>query len=109
MRTLRSLRFPISIAAGVLVLAGTPIAQTSIKLATLVPIGSVWDKSLKQMADEFKQSTGGKYEITVYAGGTQGDEPTVLRKMKLDALQAAAFTNTGLGMIDPAFNVFNVP
>ncbi len=84
-------------------------APAAIKLATLVPIGSVWDKALKQMADDFKQSTGGRYEITVYAGGTQGDEPTVLRKMRLDALQAAALTNTGLGMIDASFNVFNVP
>jgi TRAP-type C4-dicarboxylate transport system substrate-binding protein len=92
-----------------LALSSAPIAQTSIKLATLVPIGSVWDKSLKQMGEEFKQATGGRYDITVYAGGTQGDEPTVLRKMKLDSLQAAALTNTGLGMIDPSFNVFNVP
>jgi TRAP-type C4-dicarboxylate transport system substrate-binding protein len=106
---MRSLRLLFSIAVGALVLSSAPLAQTSIKLATLVPIGSVWDKSLKQMADEFKQATGGRYEMTVYAGGTQGDEPTVLRKMRLDALQAAAFTNTGLGMIDPAFNVFNVP
>src|ERR1051326_6271209 len=106
---MRNLRLLFSIAVGALVLSSAPLAQTSIKLATLVPIGSVWDKSLKQMADEFKQATGSRYEMTVYAGGTQGDEPTVLRKMRLDALLAAAFTNTGLGMIDPAFNVFNVP
>src|SRR5439155_5638899 len=92
-----------------LVFSSAPLAQTSIKLATVVPIGSVWDKSLKQMGEEFKQATGGRFEITVYSGGTQGDEPTVLRKMRLDALQAGAFTNTGLGMIDPSFNVFNVP
>ena len=82
----------------------TPSAsgQTTLKLATLVPTGSIWDKSLKQMGEEFKQATGGRFEITVYSGGTQGDEPTVLRKMRLDALQAGAFTNTGLGMIDPS-------
>ncbi len=109
-RPLRSLRLLMfSIVASALALSSAPLAQTSIKLATLVPIGSVWDKSLKQMGEEFKQATGGRYEITVYAGGTQGDEPTVLRKMRLDALQAAAFTNTGLGMIDSSFNVFNLP
>ena len=90
-------------------LAAAPIAQTTIKLATLVPQASVWDKNLKQMGEEWKQATGGRFDVTVYSGGAQGDEPTVLRKMRLDALQAAAFTNVGLGMIDPAFNVFNVP
>ena len=91
------------------VLTAAPIAQTTIKLATLVPTNSIWDKNLKQMAEEWKQATAGRFEVIVYSGGSQGDEPTVLRKMRIDALQAAAFTNVGLGMIDSAFNVFNVP
>ena len=84
-------------------------AQSAIKLATLVPEGSIWDKNIKQMADEWKQATDGRVMVTVYAGGSQGDEPTVLRKMRLDALQAAAFTAVGLGSIDSAFNVFDIP
>src|SRR5438105_7147258 len=90
-------------------LAGAAQAQTTIKLATLVPEGSIWDKNLKQMAEEWKAATDGRVAVTVFAGGTQGDEPTVLRKMRLDALQAAAFTSVGLGSIDAAFNVFDVP
>ena len=86
----------------VLVLAGgskEPSAQTSaaIKLATVVPENSIWDKNLKQMADEWKQATGGRVTVTVFAGGSQGDESTVLRKMRLDALQAASLTVVGLG------------
>jgi TRAP-type C4-dicarboxylate transport system substrate-binding protein len=90
-------------------LTSAPIAQTTIKLATLVPTNSIWDKNLKQMGEEWKQATGGRFDVTVYSGGTQGDEPTVLRKLRIDALQAAALTNVGLGMIDSSFNVFNVP
>src|SRR5207247_3586629 len=89
--------------------APTSQTPTTIKLATLVPTNSIWDKNLKQMGEEFKQATAGRFEVIVYSGGSQGDEPTVLRKMRIDALQAAAFTNVGLGMIDSAFNVFNVP
>lgn len=85
------------------------VAQSTIKLATVVPEGSVWDKNLKQMAEEWKQATGGRITVTVYGGGSQGDEPTVLRKMRLDALQAAAFTAVGLGSIDASFNVFDIP
>src|SRR5215467_3216703 len=86
-----------------------PSAQTTIKLATVVPEGSIWDKNIKQMGEEWKQATDGRVTVTVYPGGAQGDEPTVLRKMRLDALQAAAFTAVGLGSIDSAFNVFDIP
>jgi TRAP-type C4-dicarboxylate transport system substrate-binding protein len=84
-------------------------AQTTIKLATVVPEGSIWDKNIKQMAEEWKQATDGRVTVTIYSGGAQGDEPTVLRKMRLDALQAAAFTAVGLGTIDASFNVFDIP
>jgi TRAP-type transport system periplasmic protein len=103
----------VAIAIGVLaplvLTISAPIAQGVIKLATVVPEGSVWDKSIKQMGEDWKEATGGKISVTVYGGGSQGDEPTVLRKMRLDALQAAAFTAVGLGNIDPAFSVFNIP
>ena len=99
--------------AAALVLAGgvTPIAQTSavIKLASVVPENSVWDKNLKQMSADWNQATGGRVSLTMFAGGTQGDEPTVLRKMRVDALQAASLTVVGLGQIDASFNVFDVP
>ena len=47
--------------------------------------------------------------LTVFSGGSQGDEPTVLRKMRLNALQGASLTVVGLASIDWSFNVFNIP
>lgn len=83
--------------------------STVIKLATVVPDGSVWDKSLKQMATDWQQATAGRVALTVFSGGTQGDEPTVVRKMRLGSLQGASLTVVGLANLDPAFNVFNIP
>lgn len=83
--------------------------SVAIKLATVLPDGSIWDKNLKQMAAEWKQASGDRVSVTLFGGGSQGDEPTVLRKIRLDALQAASFTVVGLANIDPAFNVFSVP
>jgi TRAP-type C4-dicarboxylate transport system substrate-binding protein len=98
------------VAALVVVSASVPAAQSvSLKLASVVPENSIWDKNLKQMGAEWSQDTGGRVTLAVYGGGSQGDESTVLRKMRLDALQAAALTGVGLGTIDPSFNVFNVP
>ncbi len=87
-----------------------PHAQSAvIKLATLVPENSIWDKNLKQMGEDWRQATGNRVSLTVFAGGSQGDEPTVLRKIRLGALQGASLTGVGLAGIDPAFNVFNIP
>jgi TRAP-type transport system periplasmic protein len=98
------------VAVAALVISGIPRAQTTaIKLATVVPDGSVWDKSLKKMGTDWSQATGGRVALTVFAGGSQGDEPTVLRKMRVNALQGASLTVVGLGSIDWSFNVFNIP
>ena len=100
------------LAAVFVLVAGTwaPRAQSaSIKLATIVPDGSIWEKALKKMGTDWSTATDGRVTTTVYTGGTQGDDPTVLRKIRLGALQAASLTVIGLGNIDGAFNVFNVP
>jgi TRAP-type C4-dicarboxylate transport system substrate-binding protein len=101
----------IAIAAAALVLARVPLtAQSStIKLATVVPDGSIWDKQLKQMGEDWKAATGNRVSLTVFSGGSQGDEPTVLRKIRLNALQGASLTVVGLATIDASFNVFNIP
>jgi TRAP-type C4-dicarboxylate transport system substrate-binding protein len=104
-------RIVAAVALAVLALARLPVAQgvSTIKLATVVPDGSIWDKDLKQMGEQWKAATDGRVLLTVFAGGSQGDESTVLRKIRLGSLQAASFTVVGLGSIDPAFNVFNLP
>jgi TRAP-type C4-dicarboxylate transport system substrate-binding protein len=94
----------------VAVIASTLHAQSvTIKLATIVPDGSIWDKSLKQMGADWSKVTGGRVTTTVYSGGTQGDDPTVLRKIRLNSLQAASLTAVGLATVDWSFNVFNLP
>jgi TRAP-type C4-dicarboxylate transport system substrate-binding protein len=96
---------------GLLGLATGPAQAQSvaIKLATVVPDQSIWDTQLKRMAGEWSQVTGGRVTVSVFSGGAQGDEASVLRKLRLDALQAAALTGVGLAAIDPAFNVFSIP
>jgi TRAP-type C4-dicarboxylate transport system substrate-binding protein len=93
-----------------LALSRTPLAQSAaLKLATVVPDGSIWDKAIKQMGADWSKATDGRVALTVFSGGSQGDEPTVLRKMRLNALQGASITVVGLSTIDWSFNVFNIP
>jgi TRAP-type C4-dicarboxylate transport system substrate-binding protein len=89
--------------------AGLSAQSAAIKLATVVPDGSVWDTSLEKMGADWSRATGGRVSLTIFSGGSQGDEPAVLRKIRLNALQGASLTVVGLAGIDPAFNIFNIP
>ncbi len=98
------------VAIAALSLAAAPApAATLIKLGTLVPDGSLWDQALGEMGEQWRQATGGEVELRVYAGGVAGDEPDVVRKMRIGQLQAATLTAAGLEEIDEAFGVFSVP
>jgi TRAP-type C4-dicarboxylate transport system substrate-binding protein len=93
-----------------LVLPSASHAQaTVVKLATLVPEGSVWDKALRDMGAQWSASTQNRVALRIYPGGVAGDEPDVVRKMRIGQLQAAAVTTAGLASLDPAFHIFNIP
>lgn len=89
--------------------AAAQAAPTVVKMATLVPEGSVWDKALKEMGAQWKDASGGAVELRIYAGGVAGDEPDVVRKMRVGQLHAAALTVTGLIAIDKSFEIFQIP
>lgn len=97
--------FPL--AAGTIVLA----APGEIKLATLFPANTSWHKALLDMGAAWNKDTGGRVTLTVYPGGTQGDESTTIKKMRpgIDQLQASFLTAAGLADLDEAFNAFVMP
>ncbi len=86
-------------------------APGEIKLATLVPANTSWHKALLDMGNTWNKDTAGRVTLTVYAGGTQGDESTMIKKMRpgFDTLQASFLTAAGLAELDEAFNVFAMP
>jgi TRAP-type C4-dicarboxylate transport system substrate-binding protein len=75
--------------------------QVQIKLGTLAPTGSTWHELLKEMAERWSQASGGTVKLRVYAGGTQGNEGEMIRKMAVGQLQGAAVTTVGLHDIAP--------
>jgi TRAP-type C4-dicarboxylate transport system substrate-binding protein len=92
-----------------LTLAPAAQGRLVIRMATLVPGGSIWDRNLKQMASEWSKASNGRVTLTVFPGGSLGDEREVVRRMRFENPQAAALTIVGLAEIDPAFNVFTSP
>jgi len=99
-----------SLALAALLLAPAAFAQkVTIKLGTLAPQGSTWHQLLKEMAEKWSEASGGKVKLKVYAGGTQGSEGDMLRKMGVGQLQAASITNVGMHDIVAEPMVFSTP
>jgi TRAP-type C4-dicarboxylate transport system substrate-binding protein len=80
-----------------------------IKMATLVPDGSSWHQILKETAEEWKTISGGRVVITLFAGGVAGDDPDVVRKMRIGSLNAGVLTAVGVSEIDRSVYALGVP
>ena len=83
--------------------------NVEIRLATLAPDGSSWMKVLGKGAAEIDTKTEGRVKVKYYAGGVQGDERDVVRKINLGQLDGAAVTSVGLSMIDESIRVLELP
>ena len=95
-----------------LLLASTAAAAQApvrIKLGTLAPQGSTWHQQMIAMGQDFAKASEGKVELKIYAGGTQGNEGEMIRKMSIGQLQAASITAIGLHEITPAPQAEDVP
>jgi TRAP-type transport system periplasmic protein len=84
-------------------------APILIKLATLVPDGSSWHLILKETAEKWRTASNGRVKVNIYAGGTLGDDPDVVRKMRLGTLNSAVLTAVGVAEIDKSVYALGVP
>lgn len=96
--------------AALLALSSSALAQeVTIKLGTLAPQGSSWHTLLKELSEKWSEASGGKVKLKIYAGGTQGSEGDMVRKMGVGQLQAASITNVGMHDIIPEPMAFSTP
>ncbi len=80
-----------------------------VKMATLVPDGSSWHLVLKETAEKWKTISGGRVVVRLYPGGVAGDDPDVVRKMRLGTLNAGVLTSVGVAQIDKSVYALGVP
>ena len=90
-------------------LFGLNIFSLTVKMGTLIPEGTTWSKHLKKMSKEIKKATKNKVKLKYYFGGSQGDEPDVLRKIRVGQLHGGIFTGKTLGSISGDTRVLELP
>ncbi|MBK7070976.1 MAG: TRAP transporter substrate-binding protein DctP [Myxococcales bacterium] len=98
-----------AVAASLAAIAPAAADNVEIRLATLAPDGSSWMKILGKGAAEIDKKTEGRVKVKYYAGGVQGDERDVVRKINLGQLDGAAVTSVGLSMVEESIRVLELP
>jgi TRAP-type C4-dicarboxylate transport system substrate-binding protein len=76
-------------------------AQVRVKLATLAPRGTSLHQSLLSMREKWRQAPEGGVDLVIYTDGTMGSEADMVRRMRLNQLQAAMLSVGGLTEIEP--------
>lgn len=79
------------------------------KIASEVPGGSLWHKTLTEVSRELMAKTNGEVGLRIYAGGIMGSQDAVIDKMKIGQIQGATFSNTGMQSIYKDFGIVGFP
>lgn len=82
--------------AAVLAAVSMSAFAAELKIATVIPDGSAWMKEMRAATEEIRKRTDGRVTVKVYAGGIQGNDKRVLRKIRIGQLHGGAFTPTGI-------------
>ena len=80
-----------------------------IRFATVVPEDTSWYREMKKLSDEVRAKTNGQVIIKIYANAKMGDELDAIRKMRTGQADGGAFSGRGLGEIDSAIRIMEMP
>ncbi|MCP4723711.1 MAG: ABC transporter substrate-binding protein [bacterium] len=83
-------------------------AKHTIRFASIAIKGTTPINVMNDLREEIKDKTNGEVDIRIYAGN-QGDEATIIRKIRTGRLHSAGFTGRGLGEIAPVMRVMELP
>lgn len=92
-----------------MVLAPSTSEAKTFKIATVSPDGLSWMKKLRTGAKEIATRTDNRVKFKIYPGGVQGDDYTVLRKMRIGQLHGGVVAASTLTRFYPDLQVYNLP
>jgi TRAP-type C4-dicarboxylate transport system substrate-binding protein len=84
-------------------------AQTTLKIATVIPDGTAWMASMRTGTAEIEERTEGRVKFKIYAGGVQGNDAQVRRKMRVGQLHGGVFTSGGLRAFQKDAEIYSLP
>jgi TRAP-type C4-dicarboxylate transport system substrate-binding protein len=110
MQTLARLGTALFTAAALLFASGEAAAQkTTLRIATLAPKNSAWGKLYSMWQRAIDEKTNGNLELQIYYNAVQGNEDSMVAKMKTGQLDGGLFTAVGLAGINRDVLVIGMP
>ena len=79
------------------------------KIATISPDGLGWMSKFRVGIERIDAETDKRVTFKIYPGGVQGDDATVLRKMRIRQLNGGVFAAGSLTRFFPDLQVYNLP
>ncbi len=85
------------------------IFSLTLKIGSVAPRDSPWDKTLHEIAAEWKRISNGSVQLKIYPGGITGTEDDTLRKLRVGALDGMVASTLGLNKISPDLFILSLP
>ncbi len=86
-----------------------PAYSLTIKIGSIAPARSPWDKALRELGREWAKITEGQVKLKIYPGGIAGNQDDMIRKMRMGILGGAVMVNIGLTKLYPDVYALNIP
>jgi len=89
-----------------------PVLQAqeyTIKFATVAPEGTTWMNTMREFDAAIRKESGGRLGFKIYAGGVQGEDKDVMRRIRRGQLHSAGITGFGIGEISPSLRILDAP
>jgi TRAP-type transport system periplasmic protein len=83
--------------------------QYIIKFASIATEGSTWLNIMREYDAAVRKESGGRLGFKIYAGGVQGEDKDVMRKIRLGQLHSAGITGVGVGEISTKLRILDAP
>ncbi|MDA8792333.1 TRAP transporter substrate-binding protein DctP [Bacteriovoracaceae bacterium] len=95
--------------AAVLLLFNSAVFAKKYKISVLAPKGTTLANAVSDLSKKIKKKTEGRVQFKVYYGGISGDEPVVLKKIRIGQMHGSFFTGKTLGDIQGDLRVMELP
>lgn len=79
------------------------------KIATVAPEGTPWEKQLRKFRRYVQDNTGGRVRVKMFMGGSLGGEKALVRRTSQGSIQVFGGSTAALGSMVPELNVIEAP
>jgi len=79
------------------------------KIATVAPEGTPWERQLRQFKDYVEKRTNGRVQVKMFMGGSLGGEKALVRRTGQGSIQVFGGSTAALASVVPELNVVEAP